>query len=33
MKKKIIKYLKETSVWIGSSLWKKNNSGLIGYKL
>ena len=31
MKKEIIDCHKETSVWVGSSLWDKNKSGLIGY--
>jgi len=31
MKKEIIECHKDTSVWIGSSLWDKNKSGLIGY--
>ena len=31
MKKEIIECHKETSLWVGSSLWDKNKSGLIGY--
>jgi len=31
MKREIIECHKETSVWVGSSLWDKNKSGLIGY--
>jgi hypothetical protein len=30
---KIIECHKETSKWVGSSLWGKNNTGLLGYNI